>query len=138
MSNQCGNRTVKNHTINEAIVAMRLGAKSPGGNYYWTLKPISDSRPTETPELLNPQWTIYEEKRARPIPTGIGGVGIGANIGGGHEEAKRLKINIYAEKPTSKYYWNTSKFEWFPVPGKFPGVRPRNWQGKTIHKLDGQ
>ena len=54
-----GNRTVKNHTINEAIVAMRLGAKSPGGNYYWTLKPISDSRPTETPELpRGPKSTI--------------------------------------------------------------------------------
>jgi len=139
-----GNRTVKNHTINEAISAMRLGAKSPGGNYYWTLKTLPNKM-SETPDLENPQWQIYLDKRAKPIPTGIGAggssIGGGIGIGGGnwgHEEAKRQKINIYAEKPISKYYWSTSKFEWFVVPGKFPGVKPRNWQGKTIHKLDGQ
>jgi len=94
---------------------------------------------------INLTVKIYLDKRAKPIPTGIGAggssIGGGIGIGGGnwgHEEAKRQKINIYAEKPISKYYWSTSKFEWFVVPGKFPGVKPRNWQGKTIHKLDGQ
>ena len=33
-----GNKTVKNHNLEEAIRAMRLGEKSSGGNYYWTLK----------------------------------------------------------------------------------------------------
>ena len=35
----------------------------------------------------------------------------------------------------SKYYWNTNNFEWFPMPGKFPGVKGRSWQGKSIHKI---
>tara|TARA_R100001015_G_C4627184_1_gene186588 strand:+ start:102 stop:1931 length:1830 start_codon:yes stop_codon:yes gene_type:complete len=118
-----GNRTVKNHTAEEAIRAMKLGARSPGGNYYWTLKPRNQNT-EETPKLINPQWTIYEQNRAKPIP-----------INGGTYAAQQQKINIYAEKPVSKYWWSTNKFEWFPVPGKFPGVRARKWEGKTIHKL---
>ena len=130
-----GNRTVKNHTVMEAIKKMKLGAKSPGGNYYWTLKTLPNKM-SETPSLDNPQWQVYLDKKAKPIPMGIGASGIGGTFGG-HEEAKRQKINIYAVKPASKYWWSTSKFEWAPVPGSFPGVKSRNWQGKTIHKLNG-
>ena len=107
-----GNRTVKNHTANEAIRAMRLGAKSPGGNYYWTLKYRSNSD-MRTPELINPQWKIYENSLLNPM----------ASVG--------------AFKPVSKYYWSTNKFEWMPKPGSFPGVKGRTWEGKTIHKLNG-
>ena len=119
------NRTVKNHTANEAISAMRLGVKSPGGNYYWTLKYKSETNQV-TPKLINPQWTIYEQKRAKPIPL-VGGLAL----------AEQQKINIYAEKPVSKYIWSTNKFEWFPVPGSFPGIKARTWEGKVIHKLTG-
>ena len=107
-----GNRTVKNHTANEAIRAMRLGAKSPGGNYYWTLKYRSNSD-MRTPELINPKWKIYENSLLNPM----------ASVG--------------AFKPVSKYYWSTNKFEWMPKPGSFPGVKGRTWEGKTIHKLNG-
>ena len=107
-----GNRTVKNHTSTEAIRAMRLGAKSPGGNYYWTLKYRSNSD-MRTPELINPKWKIYENSLLNPM----------ASIG--------------AFKPVSKYYWSTNKFEWMPKPGSFPGVKGRTWEGKTIHKLNG-
>ena len=105
-------RTVKNHTSTEAIRAMRLGAKSPGGNYYWTLKYRSNSD-MRTPELINPQWKIYENSLLNPM----------ASVG--------------AFKPVSKYYWSTNKFEWMPKPGSFPGVKGRTWEGKTIHKLNG-
>ena len=107
-----GNRTVKNHNSIEAIRAMRLGAKSPGGNYYWTLKYRSNSD-MRTPELINPQWKIYENSLLNPM----------ASVG--------------AFKPVSKYYWSTNKFEWMPKPGSFPGVKGRTWEGKTIHKLNG-
>ena len=107
-----GNRTVKNHNSTEAIRAMRLGAKSPGGNYYWTLKYRSNSD-MRTPELINPQWKIYENSLLNPM----------ASVG--------------AFKPVSKYYWSTGKFEWMPKPGSFPGVKGRTWEGKTIHKLNG-
>ena len=106
-----GNRTVKNHNSTEAIRAMRLGAKSPGGNYYWTLKYRSNSD-MRTPELINPQWKIYENSLLNPM----------ASVG--------------AFKPVSKYYWSTNKFEWMPKPGSFPGVKGRTWEGKTIHKLN--
>ena len=105
-------RTVKNHNSTEAIRAMRLGAKSPGGNYYWTLKYRSNSD-MRTPELINPQWKIYENSLLNPM----------ASVG--------------AFKPVSKYYWSTNKFEWMPKPGSFPGVKGRTWEGKTIHKLNG-
>ena len=77
-------RTVKNHTATEAINAMALGTKSPGGNYYWTLKP-KNKNTNETPALLNPQWTIYEQKRAKPIPPPqLGGI----------LAAEKQKINV--------------------------------------------
>ena len=110
-----GNRTVKNHTVMEAIKAMRLGAKSEGGNYYWTLKYRSDSD-QRTPELINPQWTLYEDS----LKIGPGGT-----------------LPPPRPKPVSKYFWSTSKFEWSPVPGSFPGVKGRTWEGQTIHKLNG-
>ena len=110
-----GNRTVKNHTSTEAIRAMRLGAKSPGGNYYWTLKYRSNSD-QRTPELINPQWTQYENS----LKMGLGGT-----------------FPMPLPKPVSKYYWSTNKFEWFVKPGSFPGVKSRTWEGKTIHKLNG-
>ena len=106
------NRVIKNHTANEAIKKMRLGAKSPGGNYYWTLKYRSNSD-DRTPELINPKWKIYETSLLTPM-TAIG-----------------------AFKPVSKYYWKKSQFEWMPKPGSFPGVKGRTWEGKTIHKLNG-
>ena len=108
------NRTVKNHTRGEAIVAMRLGAKSPGGNYYWTLKTVKNKQ-SETPKLLNPQWTLYENS-LRPGPGGI--------------------LPIPLPKPVSKYWWSTNKFEWAPMPGSFPGVVGRTWEGQTIHKIN--
>ena len=111
-----GNRTVKNHTAQEAINAMRLGVKSPGGNYYWTLKYRSDSD-QRTPELINPQWTLYEDS----LKIGPGGT-----------------LPPPRPKPVSKYFWSTSKFEWSPVPGSFPGVKGRTWEGKVIHKLTGR
>ena len=91
---------------------MRLGAKSPGGNYYWTLKFRSNSD-QRTPELINPKWTAYKNLLKTPLTAAT------------------------AVKPTSKYYWTTSKFEWMPKPGSFPGVKGRTWEGKTIHKLRG-
>ena len=38
-------------------------------------------------------------------------------------------------KPVSRFYWRLRDFEWVPMPGKL-GVKPRNWHGKTIHKLN--
>ena len=105
-------RTVKNHNSTEAITAMRLGAKSPGGNYYWTLKYRSNSD-MRTPELINPQWKIYENSLLNPMAA----------------------VGVF--KPVSKYYWSTNNFEWMPKPGSFPGVKGRTWEGKTIHKLNG-
>ena len=108
------NRTVKNHNATEAIRAMKLGAKSPGGNYYWTLRYRSPSD-MRTPELISPQWTQYENS----LKPGFNG------------------IVMPLPKPVSKYYWATGKFEWMPKPGSFPGVKGRTWEGKTIHKLNG-
>jgi len=123
---------VKNHTVQEAINAMQLGRKSPQGNWYWSFKVNNKHKVTKGKETG--KWTHYLRQRAKPIPASIG-AGIGGI--GGHKLAEQQKINIYAVKPASKYYWSTSKFEWAPVPGSFPGVKSRNWQGKTIHKLNG-
>ena len=105
-----GNKTVKNHTANEAIRKMSLGTKSPGGNYYWTLKYKSNDDQT-TPSLENPQWKLYQNSLIPPASS--------------------------LTKPVSKYYWRTSQFEWLPMPGTIPGIKSRNWNGKTIHKLRG-
>ena len=57
------------------------------------------------------QWKLYEQRLSNPI------------LMGG------------AIKPNSRFNWRLKEFEWAPMPGKYPGVRTRIWEGKSIHKL---
>ena len=91
---------------------MKLGAKSSGGQYYWSLK-YKSTTSQETPKLENPSWDLYTAALLNPLTAAT------------------------AVKPISKYYWRTSQFEWIPMPGTIPGIKARNWCGKTIHKLNG-
>ena len=42
---------------------------------------------------------------------------------------------INTPKPNSHWNWRKNDFEWAPMPGKFPGMKDRVWEGKVIHKL---
>lgn len=99
----------KNHTNNDAIKAMRLGEKSSKGNWYWTFKINKDRKVFKGKETG--LWTIYENKLKNPVTMNI------------------------AIKPNSRINWKQSEFEWAPMPGQFPGINSRVWEGKVIHKL---
>ena len=105
-------KTVGNHSAGEAIRKMRLGAKSSGGQYYWSLK-YKSTTSQKTHKLENPAWKLYTVALLNPITAAV------------------------AIKPVSRYYWRTWQFEWLPMPGTIPGIKSRNWNGKTIHKLNG-
>ena len=105
------NKSVENHTANAAIRKMKLGARSSGGQYYWSLK-YKSTTSQETHKLENPAWKIYTTAMLTPLTAAA------------------------AIKPVSRYYWRTSQFEWLPMPGTIPGIKARNWNGKTIHKLN--
>ena len=105
------NNTVKNHTLEEAAQKMRLGARSQGGGYYWSLKTIKN-KPTEAPKLENGKYKLWEN--FRPMPPG-------------------LLINPHT-RPVSRHFWSRSHFEWVPMPGTL-GIKPRTWHGKQIHKF---
>ena len=100
---------IKNHTHKEAIDAMMLGFKSSGGNWYWTFKVNNANKVVKGKETG--QWRLYEQRLSNPI------------LMGG------------AFKPNSRFNWKLKEFEWAPMPGKYPGVKSRIWEGKSIHKL---
>ena len=98
---------VKNHTFQEAVNLMQLGKKSPQGNWYWTLKVNDKNKVVRARETG--KWKLYENSLLNPLVT--------------------------TPKPNSHWNWKRNDFEWAPMPGKFPGMKDRVWEGKVIHKL---
>ena len=104
------NNVIKNQSLNEAARIMKLGTKSPGGGYYWSLKYIKNKN--ETPKLENGKYKIWENFKP----------GFGAAV-----------VNPHT-RPVSRHYWSKNNFEWVPMPGTM-GIRSRTWHGKLIHKF---
>ena len=99
---------IKNHTVQEAINLMQLGKKSPQGNWYWSLKVNRKNEVDRAKETG--KWRLYENSLLNPLVT--------------------------TPKPNSHWNWRKNDFEWAPMPGKFPGMKDRVWEGKVIHKLN--
>ena len=104
------NNVIKNQSLNEAARIMKLGTKSPGGGYYWSLKYIKGK--SETPKLENGKYKIWEDFKP----------GFGAVL-----------INPHP-RPVSRHYWSRNNFEWVPMPGTM-GIKSRKWHGVLIHKF---